>query len=94
MARAAGDDAAAEAAWRAALLVDPLSARGWNNLGNLLGSQGRLREAEAAQRRAVELAPGMPEARRNLAITLLRLGRKTEARRVLEDAPAPGNPGP
>ncbi|MEK7477145.1 MAG: tetratricopeptide repeat protein [Candidatus Coatesbacteria bacterium] len=94
VARAAGDDAAAEAAWRAALLVDPLSARGWNNLGNLLGSQGRLREAEAAQRRAVELAPGMPEARRNLAITLLRLGRKTEARRVLEDAPAPGNPGP
>jgi hypothetical protein len=89
IARAARDDAGAEAAWRAALLIDPSNARGWNNLGNLLGSQGRLREAEAAQRRAVDLAPGMPEARRNLAITLLRLGRKAEARRLLEGGPAP-----
>jgi tetratricopeptide (TPR) repeat protein len=58
-----------------------LLARGGEALVN-----GRLEEAEAFYRRAVELAPDHVEAQRNLAVALTRSGRFQEAEEVLQAA--------
>jgi len=83
----------AEAAYRESIRCNPGFSHAWNNLGNLLGAQGKLAGAETAQRRALALAPDSPEARRNLAVTLMRLGRKKEARAILEGTSPPPCPG-
>jgi len=55
---------------------------------------GRLIEAEAASRRAIELKPNFADAYNNLGATLQYLGRLTDARRAVEQALklAPRNP--
>ena len=83
-ASAMGRDADAEAAYRRALAVNPGFVHSWNNLGNLLGRAGRLVEAEDAQRRALRSDPSLAEARRNLVVTLLRMRKAGEARRIME----------
>lgn len=52
----------------------PQSHRAWVNLGNVEASRGRLREAERAYRRALDLAPADPDALNNLAWLLLQEG--------------------
>jgi Flp pilus assembly protein TadD/arylsulfatase A-like enzyme len=64
-----------------------------NNLGLVLEHQGKLPEAEAEFRRALESDPGDRMARTNLGGVLLRSGRLDEARKLLEAANRdhPGN---
>ena len=63
--------------------VFPDSATIWLNSGVFLGDQGELPDAVACLRRAVQLAPANPAAYRNLAVALIGLGKKEEARRAL-----------
>ena len=55
--RALGQPAAAKAAYNAALLLDPLDARTWNNRGALQEESDNLVAAELDIRRALELDP-------------------------------------
>ncbi|HEY3216406.1 MAG TPA: tetratricopeptide repeat protein [Candidatus Eisenbacteria bacterium] len=72
---AAGDAAAAEREYRRALEREPGFVRAWVNRGNLLAARQRWRPAERCYRRALLLAPADADARNNLAVALLRLGR-------------------
>jgi hypothetical protein len=70
---ALGDLAAAEDAFRRAAAAHPQAAPAFNNLAHVLAQRGRLTEAEAAARRAVELGgPTLAEARRTLEEILAR----------------------
>ncbi len=88
-----GRSDAAEILQRAAALRPELAAI-HNDLGVVLGSQGRFAEAAACFARAVAITPDDAEAHNNLAGALRRLGRLDEAivhlRRVTELAPASG----
>ncbi len=57
-----------------------------NNLGNVLRVQGRLEEAIAAYRRALELHPDFPEALANLGAALKELGETDEANQHMDKA--------
>ena len=67
------------ALYRQAVAQDPLSAAGYHNLGMALDASDRLAEAEAAYRKALELAPQREGARAYLALNLLAQGRGDEA---------------
>jgi tetratricopeptide (TPR) repeat protein len=73
-AQAAGDERAAEVAYRRAVARDPALAAAHTNLGNLLHRRGELAAARAAYERALELDPEQPEARFNLGNVLDDLG--------------------
>ena len=62
-----------------AIEQDPLNARNYIRLGRPLAAQGRLAEAEQAQRKALEISPDGTAFRFLLAITLERQGRHDEA---------------
>jgi tetratricopeptide (TPR) repeat protein len=62
---------------RQAVEQDPLSAASYHNLG--LHPSGRLAEAEAAYRKALELAPQMTATRAYLSLILMAQGRDDEA---------------
>jgi len=84
-----------EAAQAYARILDrhPQSPRAWVNLGNVEAARRRSAEAEAAYRRAIEIAPDQPEALNNLAWLLLQQGsRLAEAEALARAAAAP--PGP
>ena len=51
----------------------------YNNLGNALADQGKLVEAVASYRRAIELRPDLAEAHANLGIALRNQGKPDEA---------------
>ncbi len=65
-------------AYRASLQLDGQSAMCWNNLGWVLFQLGRSKEAIDSFRRAIDLAPDLPEPHMCLAMTLLRLGQFEE----------------
>jgi hypothetical protein len=70
---ALGDSAAAAAAFRRASEAHPQSAPAFNNLAHALATLGRLAEAEAAARKAVELGgTNLPEAQKTLDSILAR----------------------
>ncbi|MCP5247577.1 MAG: tetratricopeptide repeat protein [Candidatus Accumulibacter sp.] len=56
------------------------------NLGNVLGAQGRHREAETSYRRALALKPTFAEAHCNLGNTLMDLGQLAEAETACRQA--------
>lgn len=62
-----------------ALLRDPEMPRAWTNLGIALAHRGRVEDAEAAHRRAVELAPSDWTALAALAATQARAARFDDA---------------
>jgi tetratricopeptide (TPR) repeat protein len=86
-----GDLAAAEAAYRLAVELDPALAAAWTNLAGLLERRGARGEAREANERALILDPEQPEARYNLANLLADAGESdlaiAEYRRVLALCP-------
>lgn len=83
---AAGDAAAAEQAFRAAIEADPDDARAHLDLGLALEMQERLPEAELAYRAAVRASPTFAEALNNLGVLLRDTERSEEAVRTLRQA--------
>jgi Flp pilus assembly protein TadD len=85
----------AEAAYRAAVAIDPDLKEGWMNLGLVAISQKRPEEALAHARRALRLDPGNADALNNLGIVHYMLGNVPEAeacfRSALRLAPKHGN---
>lgn len=83
---AAGDAAAAERAFRAALEEDPSDVRAHLDLGLALEMQDRLDEAAHAYRAALDVDPTFAEALNNLGVLLRDAGRTEEAVRLLREA--------
>jgi tetratricopeptide (TPR) repeat protein len=78
---ASADDPEAAACFEAALARDPNHAESWLNLATCHVARGRVAEARACLRRAIQLRPGWPQAVQNL--------RALEGRsRVMEPASA------
>ncbi|ACG73886.1 Spermine synthase [Anaeromyxobacter sp. K] len=73
------DLARAEVLYRAAIAAWPRFATAWVNLGRALALEGRLPEALAAERRALDLNPESGSAHRWAAELLLGVGRPGEA---------------
>ena len=65
------------------LARDPLYAAGMNSLSEVYARTGRLQEAEAAERRVLEISPTYSSGPRNLAVILLATGRREEALNVV-----------
>jgi tetratricopeptide (TPR) repeat protein len=66
---------------RATITQQPNNAGAWVDLGNLLQMDGRVDEAEAAYRRALEISPDQVGARFNLALLLQGRGASSAAYR-------------
>lgn len=90
----AGNFAAAETAFRAALAIDPQLAPVYNALGGLYVAQQRPSEAIPLYRQATQLEPETAEFWRNLGIVLANQGQADEGVAALETAVtlAPNNP--
>jgi len=56
------------------------------NLGQLLEARRRFDAAEVCYRRAMSLAPQLPEAKTSLGMLLMRVGRTDQARMILDEA--------
>src|SRR5436309_2279013 len=65
---------------------DPLHPGTNNILSAVYARAGRLAEAEATERRVLELSPTYASAPYNLAVVLLALGRRDEALKVMQQA--------
>ena len=85
---AKGDNAGAEAAFRAALAADPSSVPLLNNLAISVGRQNRGEEAIALYQRALGLKPGDAITERNLGVAYFRAHRYTDAGPLLERSAA------
>jgi predicted TPR repeat methyltransferase len=83
--RGKGRVAEAEAAYRAAIRIDPEHSDAYNNLGVLLNGQQRQREAALCFSKVITLRPRYPEARRLLAIAYSTLGEVDKAVEVCEE---------
>jgi tetratricopeptide (TPR) repeat protein len=88
---ASGDPVRAEAQQRQAISMDGQYPLAWFGLGKALAAQKKSEPAEQAYQRAVELAPGLLDARLNLADLLIKrdqLDRATSVcSAVLDDSP-------
>src|SRR5262249_50545598 len=82
---ATGQPAEAEAAYRAAIRLDPAHIDAYTNLGILLGGLGRTEEAAACYCKVVTLRPKHREARKLLALAHCRLGESDKAVRIFEE---------
>ena len=69
----------AQAAFEAALRLQPHNALALGNLAGLYFEQGKLERAVVAYQRAIQLQPNFPEAYNNLGNTLRELGRSDDA---------------
>jgi TolB-like protein len=86
---AAGRYAEALALARKGVDRDPLSESAWGTLGFMLSQIGDGAGAEAAARRALQIAPDRGETADLLGVALLQQGRLDEARAVFERNPFP-----
>jgi tetratricopeptide (TPR) repeat protein len=77
---------AAEREFQRSIELDPSYTQARHHYGNLLSALGRLEEAVAQKRAAVELDPLAPTLSETLAFTLLRAGRPDEALHYVSDA--------
>jgi CRISPR-associated protein Csy1 len=78
-----GDVAGAIGTLQQATRLDSQSADGWNSLATALHHDGRLEDAEAAYRRALELKPDFPRAECNFAVLQRDQGRGDLAEQTL-----------
>ena len=76
---AAGDDAGAEAAFRAALAADVMCGPAHNHLGKLYYKQGKLYPAAWEFQYAMKLMPNQPEPPNNLGLVFEAAGKLDEA---------------
>lgn len=76
--------------YRKALRLDPHQIRSRVNLGNLEAAGGRWRSAEKLYRRALADSANDYDAMNNLAVVLLRQGRKLDEARVLAERAVAG----
>jgi len=83
LAERVGDAAAAAAHYRAALEVDPGFAPARLNLARLLFDSDQLYHAKEEFTKLTQVAPDVAEAHAGLAETLIRLGRRAEAERIV-----------
>jgi TolB-like protein/Tfp pilus assembly protein PilF len=74
-----------------AIARDPLFAGANNVLSGVYARAGRLAEAEATERRVLEISPTYATAPYNLALILLALGRLDEALKVMQRAQVPAD---
>jgi tetratricopeptide (TPR) repeat protein len=72
--------------WSDCVQKSPFKPRPYNNLGTALVNRGRLAEAEACFRRAVDLKPDYGDARYNLGYVMIQSGRMEEGVRQLLEA--------
>jgi tetratricopeptide (TPR) repeat protein len=83
--------------WRSAYMTAvrkwPRHPVAWFGLGNASYALGDLAQAESSYRKVLELAPGDPHARNNLAQVLAETGRLKPARREIERALDEAEPG-
>jgi tetratricopeptide (TPR) repeat protein len=86
--QAQGNYAAAEAAYRAALAIDPALAPVYGALGSLYAALERPSEALAFYQQAAALEPEAAEWRRSLGVVQANLGHLDEAAAALETAVA------
>ncbi|MEA2709285.1 MAG: hypothetical protein QOF78_1886, partial [Phycisphaerales bacterium] len=84
--RGVGDDASAEASFRAALRLQPDYAEADNALGHLLLHQQRVDEAIACFGRAIAHGPNLAQPQFNLGVALMVQGRYAEAADALRRA--------
>jgi tetratricopeptide (TPR) repeat protein len=82
-ARVMKDWAAAEAAFRQAIVQQPTFADAWNELGYALRNQRRYGESVNAYQEALRQRPDFPEALEYLGEAYVDMGRLDEARQVL-----------
>ena len=83
--RAKGKSVEAEAAYRAAIRIDPEHSDAYNNLGVLLNGLKRPHEAALCFSKVITLRPQHPEARRLLALAHCTLGDVDQAVEVCEE---------
>ena len=83
LAERVGDAASAAAHYRAALEVDPGFAPARLNLARLLFDANQLYHAKEEFSKLTQVAPDIAEAHAGLAETLIRLGRRVEAERIV-----------
>ncbi|GAB4455477.1 MAG: hypothetical protein OHK0029_11660 [Armatimonadaceae bacterium] len=83
--------AEAERLYKELLTMEPKAAAVWGNLGLLVGSQGRIADAERFLEKAVELEPKVPDFRLQLAVVQIKAKKYTLAeantRMVLDKDP-------
>jgi cellulose synthase operon protein C len=72
--------------WAEVSATDPKPGVFLTALGELLESRRRFEVAEACYRRAMALAPQLPEAKTSLGMLLMRVGRTDQARKILDEA--------
>ena len=84
------------ALWTQVLTVEPQSALGRNNMGNVLFQERRFNDAIAHYRQAITIAPTYTEAHNNLGVTLLNQGNVVGALAEYESAAKtnPADPEP
>ena len=80
------DDSAAATLYSRLYSVDPTQSSAPMNLGGYQMEQGHYPEAIRLFQEALRISPGLVLVRMNLAVALIRVGRRTEARSVLEKA--------
>jgi tetratricopeptide (TPR) repeat protein len=90
----AEDPAASEASFRHALSLDPDYPRTLLGLGNLLRVKGDFDEALFCFRRALEVAPGLPEVHRSLAVTGQRSAEESHLHHLKATLASAGHPVP
>jgi tetratricopeptide (TPR) repeat protein len=72
--------------WAEVSATDPKPGVFLTALGELLESRRRFDVAEVCYRRAMALAPQLPEAKTSLGMLLMRVGRTDQARKILDEA--------
>jgi tetratricopeptide (TPR) repeat protein len=72
--------------WNDVCTTNPKPGVFLTNLGDLLEVRRRFDVAEACYRRAMTVAPQLPEAKTSLGMLLMRVGRTDQARKILDEA--------